>query len=205
MCHLPGVEDPPAEMMSMTALSKKRKMDARTEELENVTRFGGKEGQARFRVEKPSKRVCGGTGRSGQMEKRNKGPRQLLGSVAVDTSIPGVLSEKLTAADSGVDLKMMAILRDLKNRVAVLESLQGKSDTTAVPGTDASTMALRTPLPNPASSVTTETLRADDKDGNLDRGDTDIEMPDSEASTTATELAEEVHVQNDFWKTVSDQ
>lgn len=203
MCHLPGVEDPPTEKMSMTALSKKRKMDARTEEFSSVTKFGGGEGEARFQILGGNKRARGMTGAAVEKVEGMKVGRDVPQVPNSGQILPREPSPKLTSADPGVDSMMVKAMfekiKALENKVSVLEHSQVKS------GIDASTMTSQTPMPGASSNTSTQTLRGDDKDGNLDPASADIEIPDSEAETTTSDVSEKVQGPRYFWATVCDQ
>ncbi len=59
MCHLPGIADPPESDLSVTALSKKRKMDARTDAASATTVYEAAYGQSHFQVLPSAKRGRG--------------------------------------------------------------------------------------------------------------------------------------------------
>lgn len=59
MCHLPGVADPLESDLSVTALSKKRKMDARTDAASATTVYEAAYGQSHFQVLPSAKRGRG--------------------------------------------------------------------------------------------------------------------------------------------------
>jgi len=136
MCHESGVPDPAEEILSMTALSKKRKMDARTEAVSATTVFESAYGQSHFQVSTPAKRVRGLTGYSVSKPENSKpvetkiqdistAPQSALESVALTTDS--------ISTEARFDSTLMRATLDrvaaLEKRVSSLEKLQVKPDT----------------------------------------------------------------------------
>ncbi len=181
MCHLPGVADPPEAELSMTALSKKRKMDARTEAASATHTFESTHGQSRFRISTPAKRVRGPTG---YPVSKPESP-MLLETKTQDMSIASDSAPKSIAACPGPifagresDPTLVNALFErvaaLEDRMSGLERLQAEPNSNGGSESETITANLATASPEPSWGNIADIVRVHDKDGNLIQGSTDV-------------------------------
>lgn len=190
MCHLPGVADPPEAHLSMTALSKKRKMDARTEAVSATTMFESAYGQSHFQVSTPAKRVRGTIeypvskqehftppeAKTQGISTASEGARESIATCPASTSAGA-------ESDSTLVKAMLERVAALEDRVSSLEKLEANPKSNGGSGSVSDSAAT---TPSPSWGIIADIVRVHDKDGNLLHESTDLQVADNDKEEGTT-------------------